>query len=103
MPSAQLSQGWKPTVSKLEHALGRGRQDLLHPHQLFPGAGLLGQLCSLAGGVGAGWSWAGLCCEAEPCCCGQSAVGDRQQVSQCYLKEQTQQLNSRKGIFRLIA
>lgn len=78
--SAQLSQGWKPTMSKLEHAPGRGRQDLLHPHQLLPGAGLLGRLHSPAGRGNAAWSPAGLPCEAMPCCCGQPAAGDQQQV-----------------------
>ena len=103
LPSAQLSHGWKRTMSKLEHAPERGRQDLLHPHQLLPGAGLLGQLRSPAGRVDAAWSQVGLCCEAMPCCCGQPLVGDQQRVSRYYLKEQKQQLNNRKGICRLIA
>lgn len=63
VPSAQHSQGWKPSVSQLESAPGSGRQDLLHP----PPAAAWGRA---AGRVDAAWSRAGLCCKAMPCCCG---------------------------------
>lgn len=64
--SAQVPKGWKPIMSKLEHAR---RQNLLHPHQLPPGQGCWNN-CNPAGRVDdAPWSQTGLCYEAMLCCC----------------------------------
>ena len=67
VPSAQLSQGWKPT--QLERAPGSGRQDVL-----LPGAGLPdGSAVQLAG-----WMMPHGAFAAKPC---PAAAGNQQWVS----------------------